>query len=77
MKSKIRTITSTLQHVGESDALTAMAKTVGLPMGIAAKLILNREVKLKGVIVPVQKELYQPMLNELATYGIRFREKLK
>jgi saccharopine dehydrogenase-like NADP-dependent oxidoreductase len=77
LKNKIRTITSTLQHEGESEILTAMAKTVGLPMGIAAKLILNKDVKLKGVVVPVQKELYQPMLTELATYGIRFREKLK
>ncbi|MFZ1451475.1 MAG: saccharopine dehydrogenase C-terminal domain-containing protein, partial [Ferruginibacter sp.] len=52
------------------------AKTVGLPLGIAAKLILNETIKLKGLHIPTIKELYEPVLNELETAGIKFTETL-
>jgi saccharopine dehydrogenase (NADP+, L-glutamate forming) len=51
---------------------TAMAKTVGLPLGIAAKLVLQGKINLKGVHLPVTKEIYDPVLSELATMGIEF-----
>ncbi|MES1225853.1 MAG: saccharopine dehydrogenase C-terminal domain-containing protein, partial [Bacteroidota bacterium] len=54
---------------------TAMAKTVGLPMAIAAKKILKGEIKLSGVHIPVMKEIYEPVLAELETLGIHFIEK--
>ena len=60
--------------VGEDQTYTGMAKTVGLPVGIATKLILNGEIKSTGVIVPVSKEIYKPVLDELEQYGIRFIE---
>jgi saccharopine dehydrogenase-like NADP-dependent oxidoreductase len=59
---------------GEDSLRTAMAKTVGLPLGIAAKLILNETIKLKGLHIPTAKEIYEPVLNELETAGIRFTE---
>ena len=59
---------------GEDQTYTAMAKTVGLPLAIAAKLILNGAIKLKGVQVPVHKEIYDPVLNELKSFGINFKE---
>jgi saccharopine dehydrogenase-like NADP-dependent oxidoreductase len=59
---------------GESERLTAMAKTVGLPLGIAAKLVLQQKVKLSGVYMPIQPVLYEPMLAELKQYGIAFTE---
>jgi saccharopine dehydrogenase (NADP+, L-glutamate forming) len=49
-----------------------MAKTVGLPLGIAAKLILNGSVNLKGLHIPISKEIYEPVLKELEEYGIKF-----
>jgi saccharopine dehydrogenase (NAD+, L-glutamate forming) len=52
-----------------------MSNTVGLPVAICAKMILNNEIELKGVQVPVMKEVYQPILNELENYGITFVEK--
>ncbi|MFZ1306254.1 MAG: saccharopine dehydrogenase C-terminal domain-containing protein [Ferruginibacter sp.] len=61
---------------GEDSLRTAMAKTVGLPLGIAAKLILNETIKLKGLHIPTIKELYEPVLNELETAGIKFTETL-
>jgi hypothetical protein len=45
-----------------------------LPVAIAAKNILNGEIKIRGVQLPVQKEIYEPLLKELETFGIKFRE---
>jgi saccharopine dehydrogenase-like NADP-dependent oxidoreductase len=59
---------------GENSSRTAMAKTVGLPLGIAAKLILNNSIKLTGLHIPVKKEIYEPVLFELENFGIRFNE---
>jgi len=51
---------------------TAMARTVGLPVAIAAKLILNGTLSLTGVQIPNQKAIYQPVLQELEQLGIKF-----
>jgi saccharopine dehydrogenase-like NADP-dependent oxidoreductase len=66
--------TSTLLMKGENAELTAMAKTVGLPLGVSAKLILDGTLKIKGLHIPVIKEIYNPVLNELEKYGISFVE---
>ncbi|MCL6524560.1 MAG: saccharopine dehydrogenase NADP-binding domain-containing protein [Thermoflavifilum sp.] len=59
---------------GEDATHTAMAKTVGLPLAIATRLILNGKIRLKGLHIPVHPEIYQPVLKELEEYGIRFEE---
>jgi saccharopine dehydrogenase (NADP+, L-glutamate forming) len=51
-----------------------MAKTVGLPLGIAAKLILNGTIQLRGLHIPTKKEIYEPVLKELELHGIRFED---
>ncbi|MCS6968845.1 MAG: saccharopine dehydrogenase C-terminal domain-containing protein [Cytophagales bacterium] len=56
---------------------TAMAKTVGYPLGIATKLILQGRIQLTGVQIPTSPQIYQPVLEELAQLGIRFREKIQ
>ncbi len=66
---------SSLLINGENDQHTAMAKTVGLPLGIAAKLILNETISMKGLHIPIHKEIYSPVLGELAKNGISFEEK--
>ncbi|MCX6317120.1 MAG: saccharopine dehydrogenase NADP-binding domain-containing protein [Bacteroidetes bacterium] len=67
-------IRSSLVVKGENNLHTAMAKTVGLPLGIAAKLILNGKLKLTGLHIPTSKEIYTPVLKELETYGVKFEE---
>lgn len=67
-------ITSSLVVKGEDEIHTAMAKTVGLPAAIAVKMILTGKYVNAGVIVPVKKELYEPVLTELAEMGIVFDE---
>ncbi|MCK7555120.1 saccharopine dehydrogenase NADP-binding domain-containing protein [Chitinophaga sedimenti] len=59
---------------GEDSLRTAMAKTVGLPMGILAKLVLTEKIELKGLHIPVMPEIYNPVLRELEDYDIRFEE---
>jgi saccharopine dehydrogenase (NADP+, L-glutamate forming) len=51
---------------------TAISRTVGLPAAIGAKLILNGEIKSKGVLFPWAKEVYDPVLDELAEIGISY-----
>jgi saccharopine dehydrogenase-like NADP-dependent oxidoreductase len=64
--------TSTLVVKGTDHQHTAMAATVGLPLGIAAKLILKGDIQTKGLQIPVIREIYEPVLAELAAYDIRF-----
>lgn len=59
---------------GENRTHTAMAKTVGLPVAIATLMILNKKITTPGVQIPINKEVYEPILNELKTYGIIFKE---
>lgn len=68
-------IESSLVVIGENQTYTAMAKTVGLPVGIAALKILKGEIKTPGVQIPTNKEVYEPILKELENYGITFSEK--
>jgi saccharopine dehydrogenase (NADP+, L-glutamate forming) len=56
---------------GEDSLHTAMAKTVGLPLGVATKLLLNGQIRQRGVQIPIVPELYIPILAELANLGIR------
>lgn len=66
---------SSLVVEGESQSKTAMAKTVGLPLGIIAKLILIGNIKSKGVLIPILPEIYLPVLKELSEkYQITFQE---
>jgi saccharopine dehydrogenase-like NADP-dependent oxidoreductase len=69
-----KTIQSCLVVKGENNLHTAMAKTVGLPLGIAAKLILNNKIKLTGLHIPTHKEIYTPVLKELEEHGVKFKE---
>ena len=68
-------IDSTMVHIGDDQTYTAMAKTVGLPVAIAALAILNKKITTPGVQIPITREVYMPILEELEQYGINFNEK--
>lgn len=68
-------ITSSLVAKGDDQTYTAMAKTVGLPAAIAVKMILSNQIQLKGVKIPTEKNIYEPILKELKSFGINFIEK--
>jgi len=67
-------IDSKMVCIGEDQTYTAMAKTVGLPVAIATLQILNGNIKTPGVQLPITKEVYDPILNELESFGIHFKE---
>jgi saccharopine dehydrogenase-like NADP-dependent oxidoreductase len=68
-------IDSSMVAMGDDQTYTAMAKTVGLPVAIAAIKILNEEISTPGVQIPISKEVYEPILKELENFGITFKEK--
>lgn len=70
-------LVSELVVIGEDNFHTAMAKTVGLPLGIACKLILENKIVERGVLIPLSKEFYEPILQELEEYGIVFKERVR
>ena len=67
-------IDSNMVSIGDDQTYTSMAKTVGLPVAIAAIKILNEEIVTPGVRLPISKEVYEPILKELEDYGITFNE---
>ena len=60
---------------GKNAAHTAMAHTVGLPLAMAVRRILEGKIKETGAVLPITSEWYTPLLLELAEYGIVFHEK--
>jgi len=62
---------------GADSTHTAMAKTVGLPLGIAAKLILEEKIKETGLHIPVLPSIYEPVLAELKEFDVVFHEQKK
>jgi saccharopine dehydrogenase-like NADP-dependent oxidoreductase len=68
-------IDASMVTMGDDQTYTAMAKTVGLPVAIATMDILNGKITTPGVQIPISKEVYEPILKELADYGIVFNEK--
>ena len=69
-------LNSSLLVFGDDPRYTSMAKTVGLPVAIAAKLILNGKINSTGVKIPTTKDIYIPVLKELEDNGINFVEEL-
>jgi len=67
-------IHASLGVIGKDQTHTAMAQTVGLPIAMASKLLLNGELKDRGVLLPLKPVIYNPILDELETLGIAFNE---
>lgn len=68
-------VVSAMAFEGENQERTAMAITVGLPLAITTKLFLQGKINKTGVILPIHEEIYEPVLEELKTFGISFEEK--
>jgi len=69
--------TSTFIGSGDSHAsggISIMSKTVGVTCGIGARMVLTGRVPQRGVVSPIYPEIYNPILKELETYGIRMIE---
>ncbi len=69
-------LVSSLVSKGDSSQLTAMAKTVGLPLAIAVDLFLDGNIKVRGLQIPVIPEIYNPILDALSAKGLTFTESI-
>lgn len=75
LQGKTHEIESSMISIGEDQTYTGMSNTVGLPVGIAAKLILKGDIQEKGVQLPIIPSIYNAILDELATLGVSFTER--
>uniref|UniRef100_A0A8C9TJC7 Aminoadipate-semialdehyde synthase n=1 Tax=Scleropages formosus TaxID=113540 RepID=A0A8C9TJC7_SCLFO len=57
---------------GDSNGFSAMAKTVGYPAAIAARMVLDGEIKSKGLVMPLTKNVYNPILRRLQAEGVQY-----
>ncbi len=73
-EGKMKKLTSSMVVYGEDQTHTAMSITVGTPVAIAVKMILNGNIKSKGVKIPIDKDIYTPILTELENYNVQFIE---
>lgn len=74
LNGKAHSVQSELIVKGDDELRTAMAKTVGLPLGIAATLLLENKITLRGLHIPILPAFYEPVLEALAEEGVRFEE---
>jgi saccharopine dehydrogenase-like NADP-dependent oxidoreductase len=74
LNGKIKKLYSSLILKGEDHQYTAMAKTVGLPLAIFAKLLMSGLKYEPGIHIPLDKWIYEPVLRELEKNGIQFIE---
>ncbi len=70
-------LTSSLVVKGQGPEKTAMAHTVGLPLGMAVKRILTDQIQDRGTVIPITPEWYVPLLQELREHGIVFHDVLR
>ena len=75
LNGKEHRLESSMVCIGDDMENTAMAKTVGLPLAIATRMMINGRIAQKGVIMPLKPEAYNSILDELAENGISFTEK--
>ena len=73
-EGKEHKVISSMINIGEDQMYTSMSNTVGLPVAIAAKMILKGDLLEKGVTLPIHAAIYEPILEELEQFNIRFEE---
>jgi saccharopine dehydrogenase (NADP+, L-glutamate forming) len=67
---KEEVIKSRLLDFGDSNGHTSVAKTVALPAAVAVDQILKGNIKLSGVYRPVERVIYEPVMNALTDMDI-------
>lgn len=74
LEGRKKQIDANMVVIGENRSHTAMSKTVGLPVAMATLLILNGKISTPGVQIPISREVYTPILTQLESQGVIFRE---
>ncbi|KAL5698600.1 hypothetical protein ACHQM5_029617 [Ranunculus cassubicifolius] len=76
-KRPVETHQATLLEFGKDKTTTAMALTVGIPAAIGALLLIGNKIQTKGVLRPLEPEVYVPALEILEAYGFKLSEKVE
>jgi len=71
---KKKTFKAVLDLEGEDEHKTAIARTVSLPAAIGTTLLVEDKINLTGVHIPIDKQVYQPVLKKLAEIGVKLIE---
>uniref|UniRef100_A0A7S2IIT5 Saccharopine dehydrogenase (NAD(+), L-glutamate-forming) n=1 Tax=Helicotheca tamesis TaxID=374047 RepID=A0A7S2IIT5_9STRA len=66
---------SSLQVFGDSK-MTAMCKTVGYTAAVGTDLLLSGKINQKGVLLPTNRDIYEPCLKALEQEGLEFHEEV-
>jgi len=75
LNGKAHEVHASLAVTGRDQTHTAMARTVGLPIAMACKLVLNNAIGDRGVLLPLKPAIHDPVLDELASNGVVFDER--
>jgi alpha-aminoadipic semialdehyde synthase len=59
---------------GDVNGFSAMAKTVGYPTAITAKMVLEKEIQKTGMVLPLTKDIYESVLRRLGAEGLQWHE---
>ncbi|XP_048252905.1 alpha-aminoadipic semialdehyde synthase, mitochondrial-like isoform X2 [Haliotis rufescens] len=60
---------------GDVGRHSAMAKTVGHVVASGAMLLLNGEITERGIVLPVSRSIYKPLLSDLEKKGVSFTDR--
>lgn len=74
LNGEMRRVQSSMVAKGKSRHETAMAFTVGVPVGIATALLAQGQIQGRGIQLPITEEFYVPIMKEMARLGLRFHE---
>ena len=72
--SRHQRLVTSLVVTGDDHQNTAMSKTVGYPLAIAAKLVLTNKIDEHGVRLPIRPCYYQPIISEMQSLGVKIIE---
>jgi saccharopine dehydrogenase-like NADP-dependent oxidoreductase len=67
-------ITAIMVDYGIPNGDSSMARTVSLPAAIGARMILEGKIHIRGVQIPIEQDIYDPVLAELEKMKISFTE---
>ncbi len=67
-------ITAIMVNFGIPNGDSSMARTVALPAAIGTRMVLDGDIELRGVQIPIEPGIYRPVLAELKEQGISFSE---
>lgn len=74
---RVQRLRSSMLMIGDKKGHSAVSWTVGCPTAIGAHLVLDGRIAERGVVVPLKKEIYEPLLAELAKCGISLKEEVE